>query len=61
MSWVRAHVGESLEVRVPVAGKPVWVKADGSGSAPLARVVPGPTEEDPPSTWLVPAFDLPSP
>ncbi|QFU94195.1 hypothetical protein [Amycolatopsis sp. YIM 10] len=74
--WVRAHVGEPAEqIRVPAAGKPVWVKADGEVTAAAAPVVrttaptaptapAAPTsrtedEHEPPSTWLVPSFELP--
>ncbi|MGC7093752.1 hypothetical protein ACPZ19_03715 [Amycolatopsis lurida] len=67
--WVRAHVGEPAEpIRVPAAGKPVWVKADGADGADgtVAPAVPvvhttarTEDEHDPPSTWLVPSFELP--
>ncbi|AXB46648.1 hypothetical protein [Amycolatopsis albispora] len=58
--WVRASADAPAEVRVPAAGKAVWVKADGEISAPPAVVqVRSDDDHEPPSTWLVPSFELP--
>ncbi|MBN6036117.1 hypothetical protein [Amycolatopsis sp. 195334CR] len=60
-TWVRAHVDdEAAPIRVPAAGKPVWIKADGEVKALPAGVrVRVEDEHEPPSTWLVPSFELP--